>query len=201
MLAELLQRNKTEILESWRRRILETYPADSSHFLGGQKDQFLNPVGHAVRQGVEDLFEGLLGDASDEKLREVLDSIIRIRSVQDFGPAEAVGFIFLAKAAVREHLEAAVLEAGLEKQLWSFESRVDRLALLAFEVYMLCREKLFEIKLRSHVSGPFPIHQRTKQKDKGQQKNSPADGTDGCDAAGCDSGANDQIQDNTDNDR
>jgi hypothetical protein len=79
---------------------------------------------------------------------EALEAIIRIRAVQDFSPAEAVGFVFLLKRAVREVLEGASsgsLPANMQSEL---EARIDALALSAFEIYTRCREQLFEIRVR-----------------------------------------------------
>jgi len=54
--------------------------------------------------------------------------------------------VFLLKRAVREVLQEASADAAVLSDL---ESRVDALALAAFETYTRCREELFEIRLRA----------------------------------------------------
>ena len=93
-------------------------------------------------------------------IRAALDEIIRIRSVQDFTPSQAVAFVFLLKKAVREELGDEIEREGLYGELLRFEDRVDDLALLAFETYMRCREDLFALKAEALKRGPFRIHDR-----------------------------------------
>ena len=82
-----------------------------------------------------------------EKVCSHLDQVIRIRAVQDFSPAQAVGFIFLLKKAVREQLEKDIREKRLSEEISLFESKIDELALLSFDIYMKCREKIYEIRV------------------------------------------------------
>jgi hypothetical protein len=74
--------------------------------------------------------------------------MIRIRAVQDFLPSKAIGFVFLLKRVIQEELGREVRERGLGEELLDFERQIDDLALLAFDVYMQCREKIFEVRIR-----------------------------------------------------
>ena len=47
---------------------------------------------------------------------------------------------------MREETLKEVREYGLAEQLLALESRLDEMALLAFDVYMRCREKMYEIR-------------------------------------------------------
>lgn len=157
MLEELLLAQKPAILDRWSELILETYPADSRKFFRTQEDRFANPVGVNIREGIEGLFESLVKgiDREDKAFSDFLDQVIRIRAVQQFSPAKAVGFIFLLKTAIRQTLEQELKSSELLKELMEFESRIDGLALMAFNIYMQCRETLFEVRvneIRSLVS-------------------------------------------------
>jgi hypothetical protein len=79
-----------------------------------------------------------------DQLLGALDGIIRIRSVQDFTPSETVGFVFRLKDVIRE----VVGEVGEENDFGDLESRIDRVALLAFEKYTECREQLHRVRNR-----------------------------------------------------
>ncbi len=135
------------ILERWWRLILETYPSDTARFLEQEGDRFLNPVGHTISQELGHVFEEIVRGVESESLRRSLDSILRIRAVQDFRPSEAVAPIFLLKRAVREELDAEIGQQVSVGDLLKFESRVDRVVLLAFDVYMGCKQKIFEIRV------------------------------------------------------
>lgn len=147
VLEELLAQRKASILEKWFRLISETYPAETSSFLKQGKGRFVNPVGWTTSQEIEALYEELLHGMNFDKLSASLDNIIRIRSVQDFSPSQAVVFVFLLKKAIREELEGKIRENRLFDEWLKFEFRIDKLALLAFDIYMKCREKLYEIEV------------------------------------------------------
>ena len=147
VLEHLLSQERAAILERWFQLILETYPADSSRFLKQEKDRFTNPVGYTVSQEIKTLYDELLQGTNTDKVATCLDNIIRIRSVQDFLPSQAIAFIFLLKTAVREKLSTEIGKKGAFEELLKFESRIDKLALLALDTYMKCREKLFEIRV------------------------------------------------------
>ena len=83
-----------------------------------------------------------------ETASDYLDHIIRIRSVQDFSPSEALAFIFTLKQAVRGVFKKEIKEKRFREELERFESRIDRLALLAFDTYVQCREKLYELRVK-----------------------------------------------------
>jgi len=151
----LLQKSST-ILEKWFDLILETYPADTKRFLKQQRDRFANPVGTAISQEIEHLFQELVKGVEADKAYSSLDRIIRIRAVQDFPPARAVAFVFMLKGIIRSEVGRDLRDQDLVDQLLAFESRIDDLGLLAFDIYVKCREKLYEIRVnetRNQVSG------------------------------------------------
>jgi hypothetical protein len=50
-----------------------------------------------------------------------------------------VSFVFLLKGILRERW------AGQEQQRAAVEARIDAAALMAFDLYMKCREKIYEV--------------------------------------------------------
>ena len=147
MIQGLLKKNKTAILERWFHFILETYPVNTATMMRKDKNQFTNPVGSTISQEIEILFEKLCEGIHDEKCQASLDSILKIRSVQDFSPSKAVGFIFLLKKAIGETLKNEICKESVMDEWLKFQSRIDDLALQAFDIYMDCREKICEIRV------------------------------------------------------
>jgi hypothetical protein len=134
----MLARNRDAILKEWLARTLQTYPFLSSRFLLEEKDQFRNPVGHALREGLPVLIDEILGEMDMAKIESVLSEIMKARAVQDFTASEAVSFILGLRVILRQSAPDADISA--------YEDRIDRMALLAFDLYMQCRERTYEIK-------------------------------------------------------
>ncbi len=146
-LADLLAARRAAILKRWHQLILETYPPDTARFLDREEDRFLNPVGHTISQEIEVLLTEILRGMDPDKVSRSLDGILRIRAVQEYSPSAAVAPILLLKKAVREELAAEIRQQAIGGELLEFESRVDKLLLLAFDSYMQCRQKIYEIRV------------------------------------------------------
>lgn len=157
-LETLLSDKKSKIVKHWLNLVLETYPSDTQRFLKSRADQFANPVGSTIAQGIENLFDELLQDGGidEERVAPILENIVQIRATQDFTPSQAVGFIFLLKQSIREHLKKEMNEKHILEGILNFEAKVDVLALMAFDIHMKYREKLYEItanQAKNQVSG------------------------------------------------
>jgi hypothetical protein len=140
-----IEKNKTEIIKKWFEATIQTYAPDTAHFYKGQKDQFANPVGNITAKGVEFLIDQLLNDFEPDAVKTYLDPIIRIRAVQDFTPSQATAFILLLKKVLRDCLSDKLQDAALVLELLAFESKIDQLCLMAFDIYMTCKEKIYQI--------------------------------------------------------
>jgi hypothetical protein len=145
-LTKLLAQKKAPIVERWLELIFETYADDAQRFLTKQKDRFANPVGTTISKEIENLYDELIEGLEPDRVSPLLDRIIRIRAIQDFSPSQAVNFIFLLKKAIKEENSQEILEDRLSEDLAIIESRIDDLVLLAFDIYMNCREKLYDIQ-------------------------------------------------------
>ncbi len=142
VMAQLVSQ-KEAIVGKWLTRVIDTYPPETARFLRSQKDPFANPVGQTTRQSLNTLVEMLNAELDEAAVGAALDPIIRIRAIQAFTPAQAVGFVFELKAICRECAGSAPV--GGEE--WSrLDGRIDRLALVAFDIFMQCREKIYELK-------------------------------------------------------
>jgi hypothetical protein len=162
MLEELLSQKKSTIVRKWFEVILASYPDDSRRFLRSQRNRFANPVGHTISQGAEALFEGLLRGMVPQETSAFLDNLIRIRAVQDFSPSQAVAFIFQLKSVIRDALRNEIREKAVNDALIKFESRIDELGLLAFDIYMRCRQRLYELRANEMRRSTIRLLKKTK---------------------------------------
>ena len=152
----LLIEKRSVILERWYNLILESYAADTQLFLKKQKDRFDNPVAYEFRQGIEGIYEALVHGMDRDSIYSLLDRIISIRAIQEFPPSAAVAFVFLLKKAIRNTLEKEIMKGDISHKLLEYESRIDGLSLLCFDMYMKRREKIYEIKvneIKNRASG------------------------------------------------
>ena len=97
--------------------MVESYPSDSVGFLRDEKDRFRNPVGHTLRREIRVLY-GALVDGLEPGLKDV----------------------------VQNELQDKLGSNQFNGELREFESRVDGLALEAFDCFMDCRETIYRIK-------------------------------------------------------
>ncbi|MDA8388398.1 MAG: RsbRD N-terminal domain-containing protein [Nitrospiraceae bacterium] len=166
-----LREKRAAVLKRWLDYVLMTYPQQTAEFLKNRKNQFANPVGQIITDGISGIFDVLIADlgpggrsgegADAGNLAEFLDNIVKVRAIQDFSASEAVGFIFSLKKAVRAELGALGDDgAELYAELDGFDDSVDRLALAAFDAYARCRERIFELKTSEFRNQAFRLFQQ-----------------------------------------
>ena len=156
----LIQKNKSEIIKNWFAATIQTYAPDTAQFYKNQKDQFGNPVGSITSKGIAFLLDQLLNTFDPDAIKAYLDPIIRIRAIQDFSPSQATGFILLLKKILRENLANELQNAATATQFLAFESKIDQLCLLAFDLYMDCKEKIYEISANETRNQTFRAFER-----------------------------------------
>jgi len=164
---------KSNIFERWLNLMLESYPAESQNFLKKKKNRFDNPMAYDFHQGAEGIYELLLHGVDSDKAFPLLDKIIRIKAVQGISPSGAISFIFLLKKVIREELKMEILEEHIYEEILEFESRIDRLALISFDVYMNRKEKLYELRVKevkNRVSGLLRMAGLTPELEKRSER-------------------------------
>jgi hypothetical protein len=129
--------DKRAIADAWLKRTVQTYPERTAKVLLTEGDRFRNPAGYALREGLPVLLDAVLGDAELAVAEPALEDLLRIRAVQEFSAGEAVSFVFLLKPLLRDL-------SGCDGRV---EDRIDELALMAFDAYMRCRERLLKLEI------------------------------------------------------
>ncbi|MDA8324642.1 MAG: RsbRD N-terminal domain-containing protein [Nitrospiraceae bacterium] len=159
-LRSFLSEKRQAVLERWLDYVLSSYPSQTAEFLKNRKNQFANPVGNIISEGIGGVFDAVLADLeaggqSDSGVADFLENIIKVRAIQDFSASEALGFVFFLKRAVRGEIDALGEDGeGFYKELGRLDGSVDKIALAAFDVYVRCREKIYELKadeVRKHT--------------------------------------------------
>ena len=145
-LLEALAAKKGAIIKEWILRTLQTYPEHTSRFFSQEKDPFRNPVGFTLAEAFPALLDQVIAGPEMSLLSRLLDPVVKMRAVQDFSAAQAVGFVFLLKKVIREALENTKVGDSSGEDLAIAEARIDEMALLAFDLFMRCREQIYEIK-------------------------------------------------------
>jgi hypothetical protein len=149
---------RAKVLSRWFDSIVENYPAETARFLRDQQDPFANPVGAGLRDELAPLLDGVVEGCEPKSLTSSLDRIIRVRALQDMSPSEAVSFVSDLKPILR-----SVLDGASTDELCRLENRVDRLLLVAFDVFSGCREQVFEIRINEIRNRSLKVMERLNE--------------------------------------
>ncbi|MCB2227857.1 MAG: RsbRD N-terminal domain-containing protein [Desulfarculaceae bacterium] len=159
-LKTILAKHKSAIVDQWIDAIVQTYPSETAKFLKSKKDQYHNPVGHTIVAETNNLFDQVLEGVDREKITPFLDRIIRVRALQEFTPAQALSFVFSLKYIIRKEIGREIDTEALDQELVDLEATIDYMALVAFDIYMGCREQLYELKVKEMHSNAFSLLRR-----------------------------------------
>ncbi|MBW1975918.1 MAG: RsbRD N-terminal domain-containing protein [Deltaproteobacteria bacterium] len=167
---DFVAKHKKAFVEHWFEDVVLTYPEETVRFIKSEKNPFLNPVGAAIKEGIEGVVDWLVvgyGESKEEEGAEeedsglvtFLDRIIRVRAVQEFKPSEALRFIQSLKRVFRKLLASSddEIEGG---ELEEFDSVVDEVMLKALDIYSACREQLYELRVQEVKNRTFRLLQR-----------------------------------------
>jgi hypothetical protein len=159
-LKKILEQKKKAIVKQWFELVVKTYAPDAAQFIKKQPDQFTNPVGSTFSKSLGVLFDQLLAGPDTAIVKTHLDSIIRIRAVQNYSPSQAVAFISALKNIIRNNIKKELEDSQTANELLKFESQIDSLVLAAFDIYMECREKIYELKTNAEKNKIFKAFER-----------------------------------------
>jgi hypothetical protein len=159
-LEKVLSKNKAAIAKQWFHLAAQTYAVDTAKFLQSKTDPFANPVGSALMTGLDGILEHLIHATDPNTLHSHLDSIIRIRAVQDFSPSQATAFILSLKKVLRDYFAKELRDSRLAAEFIELESSIDQICLIAFDIYMQCREKVYQISANETRKRTFKAFER-----------------------------------------
>jgi hypothetical protein len=145
-LRDLLAERQPALSERWLDAIFADYGEEAAATWRRERDRFANPFGHVLKTELPQLVRAINGDGELAAAAPALEAIIRIRSVQDLAPSRAVAFVYSLRDVIRAELAAELADAALAAELAGLERRIERLALLAFDVYVRCRDQVFRLR-------------------------------------------------------
>ena len=170
MLDRVIAEHQDEILKRWIDSVVDGYPEETAKFLRSKTDPFANPVGASLREGLAELLDGIFRGVEPEELGPALDRVIRVRAVQEFAPSGALSFVFDLKGLVREAVGATNAEG--EESIVTINNRIERLGLIAFDVYMRCREQMWAIRAQEIRNQSVGIMERVAEWRERREENS-----------------------------
>ena len=159
-LLKIIEQKKAAIVKNWFDLIAQTYAPDTAKFIKSKTDPFANPVGGSIRNGLDGLLDQLIHDMDPQIINSYLDPIIRIRAVQNFTPSQATAFILSLKKALRKNLTKELRDIRHINGLLELESKIDQLSLMAFDLYMQCREKIYQLSANETKNRTFRAFER-----------------------------------------
>lgn len=165
-LKTLLSEQKGDIVKRWFEKTISSYSGEARGFMKKEKDSFSNPVGNTISKELGSVFNEILGEGDTERIKLPLESIIKIRAVQDFQPSQAVAFVLELKQVIREVTEDSSEGSDLLEELPVWNDKIDALALLAFDVYSECREKLYQVRVNEIKRGVSRVMERANLSEK-----------------------------------
>jgi len=153
-------------VREWIRKTMEAYPAESLAVLNRNKDRFANPLSYTISTNIDLLFQEFLKGIDPETTTPILDKIVRVRAVQDMAPSQGLSFIFDLKGVLRKMFEKETVGTDLEREFLIIEKSIDQLALFAFDIYVSCKEKLYQIRANENKNQTHMLIRRVNEMDK-----------------------------------
>jgi hypothetical protein len=155
-LTDSIAARSAELARKWADLVLGTYPQETQVVWRKNNDAFTNPVGAAIHDSTSRLIPLLLSWNDPEAVAHALEQIVKIRAVQDFSPGQALSFVFLLKKLLRQEFMKELSAKGELEELLRFETRVDNLAVIAFDLLVAARDQIARMRVeevkRAHVN-------------------------------------------------
>ncbi len=145
---KFLQEHKRAILEAWFQSLINIYPAERRDFLRRKEETFTNAIGSSIYEALAKLLGEIIEDKNLGRIEDSLRELIHLRAVEDFSPGQAISFLPTLRQIIKEELRSANLINAYQKEYDHLVNLIDELTMRAFDIYMGCREKIFNLKVK-----------------------------------------------------
>ncbi|MDR1659234.1 MAG: RsbRD N-terminal domain-containing protein [Desulfovibrio sp.] len=147
-LLECFRNYKEEMLRLWAEAVYAASPFDAKGLLRTVTDPFGNPGADMIREAAGALYGAVAGEETTvADVKAALERFVKLRAVQQGAPSQALGIFYLLKPIMRGLLLPHCTAPEDVNAYLAAESRLDSLALLAFDMYMAARETLAESRV------------------------------------------------------
>ncbi len=146
MKPESLACQRELIAAKWLERALDSYPEETRRFFIQERDPFRNPVGSELRRGLPLLVDALLGGKDIKEVVPALESIVRMRAVQETDASRAASFLFTLGEIVRQVVDSGDDTDGSNRFLAELDGRIRDLVRMAEAMFMDCRGQIARLK-------------------------------------------------------
>ena len=136
----LLADHRAIIAQRWLDLAASTLPGDFASARHDAHDPFANPVAHLLRNCIDALVHALDVGVWAESIEPPLEAFLKFQALQSAPPSDSLRFLLAVKPLLREEYP---VHSGERDTL---TSRLDDIVLLAFDIYVRCREKVFEAR-------------------------------------------------------
>ncbi|MCF8029147.1 MAG: RsbRD N-terminal domain-containing protein [Desulfobacteraceae bacterium] len=146
---DIISARRQRWISKWLDALMQTYPDESARFFKDTTDPFANPVGATMKKGISELFDVVTASAFDpEAAHAALEPMIRVRAIQEFSPSQAVGFVTEIKSIISSDAGGSKEAHPQAEKLQQIGDHADRALLAAFDIYMNCKKKVYELRAR-----------------------------------------------------
>ncbi len=168
---DILRDKGKEIVNRWIEAVFATYPLETTGFLRTKHDPFANPVAHMTREAGKILYDAMIGEeVGPDQVKSALDRFNKLRAVQKFNPGESMAVFYLMKPIMRELLYPEMRDKGQLDIYLETESRLDTLALLAFDMYVKARDTVAELRIKEIKNRYAQLERWAQQLEKGSEE-------------------------------
>ncbi len=158
MLTDTLKKDAQKIASLWHSEFFSHHTLDSVGVSRTVTDQFLNPVGHIVKEATTQLYKAVIGeDVNQEDIKKQIEDLLKIQAVQQLSPAQALLPIRMIKELIYNAISAQLKTAEDFKVYKEICDRTDTLLLMAFDIYAQDKETLYRIRVNELKSAQSQI--------------------------------------------
>lgn len=174
---DILRSHKKELAAKWVDAVFTTYPLETTGFLRTRNDPFTNPVAHMTRQAADALLDALIGEEVDpEAVKAAVERFVKLRAVQKFSPGQSMAVFYLMKPVLRQIALPEMLACDQLDAYLNMESRLDTIALLAFDIYVNARDTVAEARIREIKNQHSQLAKWARKLETSAGEDSPANG-------------------------
>ncbi|MDY6820717.1 MAG: hypothetical protein SVN78_03725 [Deferribacterota bacterium] len=152
---------KNKILDDWFNHLISHYDDNKLDYLEKERDPFLNPVKYIFKSALGSIFSYIFEDEELDLVSQDIEKLIKLLALNGPKASEVLGlFVFF-----KQHINALFMSSfSLEEKIDEYNEITnifDNLLLKIFDMYVQCREKIYEIRVNEIKRMTFPLLERS----------------------------------------